>query len=73
MIIIIIKKKKKNNNNNNNNNNLYYALLMYMVKHSRKFNYITRYFECNENNVQARKLNEPVGFLVGSLNNLGSR
>ena len=46
---------------------------MYMVKHSRKFNYITRYFECNENNVQARKLNEPVGFLVGSLNNLGSR
>ena len=27
----------------------------------------------NENNVQARKLNEPVGFLVSYLNNLGSR
>ena len=29
---------------------------------SRKFNYNTRYIKCNENNVQARKLNEPVGF-----------
>ena len=28
--------------------------------------------KCNENKVQARKLNEPVGFLVSSLNNLGS-
>ena len=27
----------------------------------------------NENNVQARKLNEAVGLLVSSLNNLGSR
>ena len=27
----------------------------------------------NENNVQAKKLNEPVGFLFSSLNNLGSR
>ena len=40
--------------------------------HSRKFIYITRYIKRNENNVQARKLNEPVGFLVSSLNNLGS-
>ena len=27
----------------------------------------------SENNVQARKLNEPVGFLVSSLNYFGSR
>ena len=41
--------------------------------HSRKFNYSTRYIKCNENNVQARKVNEPVGFLVSPLNNLGPR
>ena len=52
-------------------------LSMYMVNihllHSRKFDYSTRYIKYNENNVQARKLNEAVGFLVSSLNNLGSR
>ena len=45
----------------------------WLILHSRKFNYSTRYIKCNENNVQAWKLNEPVGFLVSSLNNLGSR
>ena len=48
---------------------------MYMVDlilHSRKFNYGTIYIKYNENNVQARKLNEPVSFLVSSLDNLGS-
>ena len=29
--------------------------------------------KCNENNMQAWKLNEPVGFLVSALNNYGSR
>ena len=32
-----------------------------------------RLIKFSENNVQARKLNEPVGFLVSLLNNLGSR
>ena len=45
----------------------------WLILHFRKFSYSTRYIKCNENNVQARKLNEPVGFLVSSLNNLGSR
>ena len=45
----------------------------WLILHFRKFNYSTRYIKCNENNVQAWKLNEPVGFLVSSLNNLGSR
>ena len=45
----------------------------WLILHSRKFDYSTRYIKCNENNVQARELNEPVGFLVSSLNNLGSR
>ena len=45
----------------------------WLILHSRKFNYSTRYIKCNENNVQARELNEPLGFLVSSLNNLGSR
>ena len=40
----------------------------WLILHSRKFNYSTIYIKCNENNVQARKLNEPVGFLVSSLN-----
>ena len=49
-------------------------LSMYMVNIAcRKFNYSTRDIQYNENNVQARKLNEPVGFIVSSLNNLGSR
>ena len=45
----------------------------WLILHFRKFSYSTRYIKCNENNVQARKLNEPVGFLFSSLNNLGSR
>ena len=45
----------------------------WLILHFRKFNYSTRYIKFNDNNVQARKLNEPVGFLVSSLNNLGSR
>ena len=48
-------------------------LISGLILHSRKFNHSRRYNKCNENNVQARKLNEPVGFLVSSLNNLGSR
>ena len=32
-----------------------------------------RLIKCNENNMQAWKLNEPVGFLVSALNNYGSR
>ena len=49
-------------------NNLLLCFVIILILHSRKFNYSTRYIKCNENNVQARKLNEPVGFLVGSLN-----
>ena len=45
---------------------LFFAILL--ILHSRKFNYSTRYSKCNENNVQARMLNEPVGFLVSPLN-----
>ena len=49
-------------------NNLLLCFVIILILHSRKFNYSTRYIKCNENNVQARKLNEPVGFLVSSLN-----
>ena len=35
--------------------------------------YNKRLIKCNENNMQAWKLNEPVGFLVSALNNYGSR
>ena len=49
-------------------NNLLLCVVIILILHSRKFNYSTRYIKCNENNVQARKLNEPVGFLVSSLN-----
>ena len=45
----------------------------WLILHSRKFNYSRRYNKCNENNMKARKLNEPVGFLVSSVSNLGSR
>ena len=45
----------------------------WLILHSRKFNYSTRYIKCNKNDLQARKLNESDGFLVSSLNNLGSR
>ena len=54
-------------------NNLLLCFVIILILHSRKFNYSIRYIKCNENNVQARKLNEPVAFLVSSLNNLGSR
>ena len=43
----------------------------WLISHSRKFNYGTRYIKCKKNNVQAWKLNEPADFLVSSLNNLG--
>ena len=49
-------------------NNLLLCFVIILILHSRKVNYSTRYIKCNENNVQARKLNEPVGFLVSSLN-----
>ena len=49
-------------------NNLLLCFVIILILHSRKFDYSTRYIKCNENNVQARKLNEPVGFLVSSLN-----
>ena len=39
---------------------------------SSRFTYNRRLIKFNENNVRARKLNEPVGFLVSSLNNLVS-
>ena len=35
--------------------------------------YNKRLIKCNENNMQAWKLNEPVGFLVSALNNYGTR
>ena len=35
--------------------------------------YNKRLIKCNENNMQAWKLNEPVGFLVSAVNNYGSR
>ena len=35
--------------------------------------YNKRLIKCRENNMQAWKLNEPVGFLVSALNNYGSR
>ena len=50
------------------NNLLLFCQCSWLILHSRKFNYSTRYIKCNENNVQTRKLNEPVGFLVSSLN-----
>ena len=64
-----------NNNNNNNNNNLmllsvYICFCLYYIL----VNFINVHVCCKDNG-QARELNEPVGFLVSSLNNkyLGSK
>ena len=49
-------------------------LWMYMVYITIcTLTYNKRLIKCNENNMQAWKLNEPVGFLVNALNNYGSR
>ena len=49
-------------------------LWMYMVYITIcTLTYNKRLIKCNENNMQAWKLNEPVGFLVSALNNYGSR
>ena len=45
----------------------------WLTLQSSRFTYSRRLIKFNEHNVQARKLNEAVGFLVySSLNNLGS-
>ena len=78
------KSKHKYNNNNinndddDNNNNLYYAFVdvhSKLILQSSRFTYNRKLINNDRINVQARKLNEPVGFLVtcSSLNNLGSR
>ena len=49
-------------------------LWMYMVYITIcTLTYNKRLIKCNENNMQAWKLNEPVGFLVSALNNYSSR
>ena len=49
-------------------------LWMYMVYITIcTLTYNKRLIKCNENNIRAWKLNEPVGFLVSALNNYGSR
>ena len=49
-------------------------LSMYMVNIALREIWLQyKIYIYNENNVQARKLNEAVGLLVSSLNNLGSR
>ena len=44
----------------------------WLISQSSRFTYNRRLIKFNENNVRARKLNEPVGFLVSSLNKLVS-
>ena len=62
-------------NNDKNSTGKMRQLYTYVVNESTLIEENTKrtLIKFNENNVLARKLNEPAGFLVSSLNNSGSR